>query len=466
MKVLVVDDELVVCKSCERILRRAGHHVDYSLSGNDALEHIGASEYDIVITDLKMMDVGGMEVLKHVRERYPDTVVIIITGYATVAAAVETMRIGAFDFLPKPFTPDEFMGVFGRAVEKRNYVLEGRRMAEGREAAPEAYEGIIGKSEKMQEVFRLVEKVAPTDSTVLIVGESGTGKEKVARAIHERSLRSGKRFVAVDSSTLMSTLAESELFGHVRGSFTGAVADKPGLFEVADGGTMFLDEIANTNLEIQGKLLRVLQEREFLPVGATKPKKVDVRLVFATNQDLKELVNEGKFREDLYYRLHVFPIQLPPLRARPEDIPALAYHFLRRFCKRTGKNIGRIADEAMRLLMDFEWRGNVRQLENVIERIVILAEGDTIEANLVSRTLYGERVRESVSVPHSSEELKQLKKELRERAIEDIEKQFLLDALDRNGWNVTRAAAEVGMQRPNFQALMRKYGISAREKPD
>jgi DNA-binding NtrC family response regulator len=466
MKVLVIDDELVVCKSCERILRRAGHEAGYRLSGREAIEAMGDTEYDIVITDLKMMDIGGMEVLQYVRERYPLTVVIIITGYATVAAAVETMKLGAFDFLPKPFTPDEFMGVLRKAVEKRNYLLEKRRLAEGREEAIGAFEGIVGKSENMQEVFQLVEKVAPTNSTVLIVGESGTGKELVARAIHERSPRSGKRFVAVDSGTLMSSLAESELFGHVRGSFTGAVADKPGLFEVADGGTMFLDEIANTSLEIQGKLLRVLQEREFLPVGGTKLKRVDVRLVFATNRDLTELVEGGTFREDLYYRLHVFPIHLPALRERREDIPALAYHFLRSYCKQTGKKVARISDDAMRLLMDFEWRGNVRQLENVIARMVILTEGDTIDANALSRTLYGEAVRQTMGVPQTSEDLKRIKKDLRERAIEEIEKQFLLDALARNGWNVTKASAEVGMQRPNFQALMRKYGISAREKSD
>jgi DNA-binding NtrC family response regulator len=229
---------------------------------------------------------------------------------------------------------------------------------------------------------------------------------------------------------------------------------------------MFLDEIANTSLEIQGKLLRVLQEREFLPVGGTKLKRVDVRLVFATNRDLKELVEGGTFREDLYYRLHVFPIHLPALRERKEDIPALAYHFLRSYSKQTGKKVARLSDDAMRLLMDFEWRGNVRQLENVIARMVILTEGDTIDANVLSRTLYGEAVRQTMGVPQTSEDLKRIKKDLRERAIEEIEKQFLLDALARNGWNVTKAAAEVGMQRPNFQALMRKYGISARERSD
>lgn len=462
VKILIVDDELVVCQSCEKVFTRQGYPVKYSVSGREALKMLEGEHFDVVFTDLKMMDLGGMELLKSIKENYPDVIVIIITGYATIASAVETMKLGAFDYLPKPFTSQELISVLKRAIEKRQ-MMTASQEAMTQEAKP-AYPGIIGRSFKMEEVFRLISKVSPTDSTVLILGESGTGKELVARAIHENSKRKDGRFVVVDCGTLSSHLLASELFGHVRGAFTGAVSSKRGLFEVADGGTIFLDEIANVDKEIQGKLLRVLQERAFLPVGGTELKKVDVRLIFATNRDLKKMVSEGEFREDLYYRLHVFPIVLPSLRERKDDIIELAHVFLKRYCKKNRKEIKKISEDVLEAFLDYDWPGNVRQLENAIERMVIIADGDTLEMRHLPVAIFREGYEPHIEVPKTSEGLKKAKKEARKRSIEFIEKAFVVRALERNGWNVTMAAKDVGIQRSNFQALMKKYKLSARDR--
>jgi len=461
-RILVIDDEIVICKSCQKILQRGGHEVAWALSGKEGLARIRERDFDVVFTDLKMADVGGMEVLRTIREERPDMAVIVITGYATVAAAVETMRLGAYDFLPKPFTPDELLGALGHALARQAIQRESRNLAQEPEV-PRDFCSIIGHSPRMAEVFRLVEKVAPTDSTVLLVGESGTGKELAARAVHERSRRRTGRFVAVDCGVFSKELLASELFGHVKGAFTGAVANKPGLLERAHGGTVFLDEIGNIDPEIQVKMLRFLQEREFLPVGGVGPRRVDVRLIFATNRDLKQMVDRGEFRDDLYYRLLVFPIRLPPLRERSEDIPALAYHFLKTAAARVGKNVRQFDAEALDQLVRHGWPGNVRQLENTIERLVILAEGETVTRRHLALCLHEAGEVDVDAVPVDSQELKVLKKEARERAVADLEKRFLVEALRRNDWNVTRAAREVRMQRTNFQALMRKYGLSRRQ---
>jgi two-component system NtrC family response regulator len=317
----------------------------------------------------------------------------------------------------------------------------------------------------MQEVFRLVERVAPTDSTVLIIGESGTGKDLTAKAIHQRSKRKKGRFFAVDISSLPATLLESELFGHVKGSFTGASADTVGVFEAADHGTIFLDEIGNLPLETQARLLRVLQEQEFLPVGSSTVRKVDLRMIFATNQNLKELVTVGKFREDLYYRLNVFPLRLPPLRERREDIPELALHFLRKHCASSGRRAPRVSADAMEMLMNYQWPGNVRELEHTVERLTILVEGDEIASLHVSAALYRTDTSLRSMVPKTGNELKSLKQKIREASIQEIEKVFVEEALIRNDWNVSRAARDVDMQRSNFQALMKKYGIRRPPSP-
>jgi DNA-binding NtrC family response regulator len=464
MKVLIVDDEWVICKSCEKVIRKDGHEVHLAMTGKDAMKLIAQEQFDIVFTDLRMIDLGGMDVLRSIKEKYPDIIVAIITGYATIASAVETMKLGAFDYLPKPFTAEELLSVLRRAVKKRKLTKAAESSSDETE-----FPNIIGRSQKMQEVFSLIKKVAATDSTVMILGESGTGKELVAHAIHEQSPRKGYPFVVVDSGTLSSNLLESELFGHVRGSFTGAVTTKPGLFEVANHGTIFLDEIGNINLGVQGKLLRALQEHEILPIGGTKPKKVDARFIFATNRDLKEMVAEEKFRDDLYYRVFVFPIQLPMLQERTEDIPLLAYYFLKKYSGKSGKKISKISDPAMNMLLEYSWPGNVRQLEHTIERLVIVTDGDTIESTHLPSILHLQEKQPAVSqitIPQNNQELKQIKKELRLRAIEDIEKSFILDALGRNKWNVTQAAKTVNMQRTNFQGMMKKYGIRLRNKDD
>jgi len=317
----------------------------------------------------------------------------------------------------------------------------------------------------MQEVYRRIRQVAPTDSTVLIHGESGTGKELVARAIHEHSHRRGRPFVAVDCTALAENLLESELFGHVKGSFTGAIRTKVGLFKVADGGTLFLDEISNVSLTVQAKLLRVLQEREITPIGGTQTVPIDIRLVTATNRDLKSMVTEGRFREDLYFRLNIIPIPLPLLRDRQGDISLLAGVFLRKYAEEVGKRIDGFTPDAMALLECYPFHGNVRELENIVERAVVLCPGERLRREdlelLDSPVPTGD-----LSAPRTAEELKQVKRQVREQAVVPVEKAFVLEALRRNDWNITRAAEETGMLRPNFQAMLKKLNISARDRGD
>lgn len=460
-KILVVDDEMIVCESCQRILEEEGYEVEIALSGKEAFEKMKAHPFDIVITDLKMPGIGGMEILRTFRKEYPDSIIIMITGFSTVETAVEAMKLGAFDYIPKPFTPDEVSIVVKKAIEKKSLMLENIYL---RQELQEKYgfHNIVGKSKKMQEIYRIIAKVAMTDSTVLITGQSGTGKELIARAIHFNSPRREKQFVPVDCAVLSENLLESELFGHVRGSFTGAVTTKPGLFEVADGGTVFLDEVGNISLSIQAKLLRVLQEREFTPVGGTKAKKVDIRLIAATNKDLEKMIKEEVFREDLYYRLNIVPLYLPALKERQEDIPLLAVHFLKKYAEEMGKAIKGFTPEAMERLMRYPWPGNVRELENVIERTVVMIDDEMISVEHL--ILPGQQEKEILEnqIPMTSGELKEIKKQVREKAVEEIERAFILSALERHQWNVTRAAEEVGMLRPNFQALMRKYNLRAR----
>lgn len=458
-KVLVVDDELSICKACEKVLTREGFQVSTTLSGKQALAMLDREPFDLLFTDLKMIEMGGMELLETLRGRFPDVVPVVITGYATVASVVETMKLGAFDYLPKPFTPEEMAAVAERAWEKRRLLLESRAAAGGETLS--AYAGIVGKSQRMQEVFRMISKVGPTSSTVLIIGETGTGKELVARAIHQESPRRDERFIPVDCSALSVNLLESELFGHVKGAFTGAVSAKQGIFEAAQRGTVFLDEICNVDLEIQGKLLRFFQEKEFLPVGSTTTRKVDVRLIFATNRDLEEMVRQGSFRQDLYYRLFVYPIHLPPLRERREDIPLLAFHLLGKVNERSGKDVRTISEGALSLLSQYDWPGNVRQLEAVIERAVISCDAESLEPRHLPRSISCPGLPEIENTPKTNAEFLQIKKRLREQAIGDLEREFVIAALQRNGWNVTKAALEVGIQRPNFQALMRKHDIHA-----
>jgi DNA-binding NtrC family response regulator len=459
-RILVVDDEEIVVRSCLRILADSGYELESAADGVEALRKVAANPFDVLVLDIMMPAMDGLEVLRRVKESHPDLDVIMITGLSQIDTAVQAMKLGAFDYLPKPFDPDELRLVVQRALERRRLLQENLGLRT-EVSARYRLENIVGASPKMQAVFRLVAQCAPTNSTVLLTGESGTGKELVARAIHYNSLRKDKPFVPVDCNSLAENLLESELFGHVKGAFTGAVAGKKGLFEIVEDGTLFLDEIGNLSPSIQAKLLRVIQEREFKAVGGTRTQPANFRLVCATNKNLAAMVAAGTFRDDLYYRVNVFPIQVPPLRERRDDIPALAHHFLRLYSEELGKPVTEISAGAMSAIVNHDWPGNVRELENAIQRAVILATDHVIRqahlGDIVDRSL-----RLDLDVPRTSDELKRTKKLAREKSVESIEKSFVLGALRRNAWNVTRSAEETGMQRANFQALMKKHNIRLR----
>jgi DNA-binding NtrC family response regulator len=459
-RILIVDDEEIVLRSCLRILRGEEYEIDTAGDGLSALGMFNENAYDVVILDIKMPRMDGIEVLRRVKETRPDIDVIMITGLHDIGTAVRAMKLGALDYLPKPFEPDELQMLVARAFD-RKAMREGSLGLESENSPSYHFENIIGSSPSMQNMYRMIARCAPTNSTVMIRGESGTGKELIARAIHYNSLRKDRPYVPVDCTALSENLLESELFGHIKGSFTGAVSNKKGLIESADGGTLFLDEIGNISLTTQSKLLRFIEEREFKAVGDTRTQTVDIRLVTATNKDLEGMVANGEFREDLYYRISIFPIEIPPLRERREDIPALANHFLQHFSQDMNHKATEFSPGAMNLLMNYDWPGNVRELENVIQRAVILAGGDVIrQGHLVNIIDMLPHV--NVDVPRTSEELKENKKIARQKSVEDMEKAFVIGALKRNQWNVTRAAEETGMQRTNFQALMKKYDIRIR----
>lgn len=460
-RILVVDDEANICRNCVKILSGLNCEAAYALSGYEALKMMAEHPFEIVITDLKMSSLGGMELLRRIKETYADTKVIVITGYATVSSSVEVMKMGAADYLPKPFTPDELRAAVRQSLAEQEMRLQNRELIRQKGERPGISHQLIGSSPKIRKVITMVQKVAATDATVLIYGESGTGKELVARAIHANSPRAV--FFAVDCGTLSDNLLESELFGHTKGSFTGAHKDKEGIFALADRGTVFLDEISNISLEVQGKLLRFLETREILPIGASSPRKVDVRLIFATNRYLNEMVAEGAFREDFYYRIYVYPVNLPPLRERKTDILPIAYHFLKQFSRKMGRQVSGFDDSAANRLTDYDWPGNVRQLRNVVERAVILCERDRITLKEIALPAPCGDTGYAEYVPSTNEELKEIKKEIRERAVQAVEKNFILNALSRSDWNVTLAAKQTGLQRTNFQKLMKKYGISLQQ---
>jgi len=459
-RILIVDDEDIVIRSCQRILAAGDFQVDAARNGLEALAKVQKGDYDMLILDIKMPKMNGIEVLQRVKEAYPDIDVIMITGLNQIDTAVKAMKLGAFDYLPKPFDPEELEIVVARAFERRQLLQENVNL-KNEVSARYRFENIIGSSPPMQAVYRLVARCAPTNSTVLLRGESGTGKELVARAIHYNSLRKDRPFVTVDCASLSENLLESELFGHVKGSFTGAVSNKKGLFESADGGTLFLDEIGNISMSTQAKLLRFIEQREFKAVGDARIRTVNIRLITATNKDLETMVADGNFREDLYYRINIFPIVIPPLRERRDDIPALAFHFLKLFGKEMEHTVKEFSAAAMNLLMNHDWPGNVRELENVMHRAVILTSDEVIrQGHLIN--LIDMLPHIDLDVPRTSEELKQFKKIARQKSVENVEKHFVLGALKRNRWNVTRSAEETGMQRSNFQALMKKYDIRIR----
>ncbi|MCJ7595698.1 MAG: sigma-54 dependent transcriptional regulator [Desulfobacterales bacterium] len=460
IKILVIDDERVICDGCRMAFSDTGHSLSTHMTGRAGLEAILNGDFDLVLLDMKLPDMDGMELLRAVHKEKPDVYVIVMTGYSTVQNAVEAMKLGAFDYLAKPFSEDELVLAVERAMEKKRLAEENLSL---RKALLDrfGFDNIIGKNPKILRNFDQIRKVAPTDSTVLLYGESGTGKELFARAVHAHSRRAARQFVAVDCSTLAPGLLESELFGHVKGAFTGAIQHKTGIFEGASHGTLFLDDIASLSMEIQGKLLRVIEMQEFKPVGGSSIRKTDVRIIAATNKDLRALVDKGIFRDDLFYRLNVFPIVIPPLRERRDDIPQLAYHFLRHFCRQTGKTIQGFSDDAMEVLVNHEWPGNVRQLKNVIERLVIMADRGSLDLLYLLDHLQLRRPVGLNSIPETLDELRAYKRRLLEEDFGQTEKAFLIKALKACDGNITRAAEKVGMQRSNFSALMKKHHLSS-----
>ncbi len=455
--ILIVEDEQDMLLGLRKILSDQGHNVEIAASGCAGLEKVQESDFDIVITDLKMPDVDGIEVLRKAKEVHSDTMVIVITGYGTVQNAVEAMKLGAYDYITKPFDAEHIRMVVRKALKQISLTKENRYLKRQIREAKDL-QNIIGKSCRMQDVFEIADKVARTDATVLLLGESGTGKELIARYIHYNSPRKDGVFIPVNCGALTETLLESELFGHEKGAFTGAISSKRGLIEIASGGTFFFDEIGDVSPVVQGKLLRVLQEREFMRVGGTDHITADIRLIAATNKDLEKCLTEGTFREDLYYRLNVVAIRLPALRERKDDILPLAQFFLRRSNKKMGKNIFEIPEDVLEVLMEYDWPGNVRELENVIERTVVLAAEDTmiqlshlpdklLEAHVDGGTLLG-----GLSY-----------REAKQQAVDSFSKGFLERLLQISQGNISRAARLAKMDGANFRRLMRRCGIQAEE---
>jgi DNA-binding NtrC family response regulator len=460
-RVLVIDDEPVIGLSCRRSLTPAGYEVESFEDPWAGLERALTDEFDVILVDLMMPALSGLEILRRVKAAGVVGEVVIITGHSTVESAVEAMKEGAADYVSKPFSPNQLRMVLEKVCERSALMRENVALRRELELH-KGFEGIIGESRPMERVFALCKRVAPTDGTVLIIGDSGTGKEMIVRAIHKLSGRRDRPLLACDCSALAPTLLESELFGHVKGSFSGAVATKQGMFEAAHRGTLFMDEVSNLTLETQSKLLRVLETQTVRKVGSTEETKVDIRLIAATNRDLGTLVADGAFREDLYYRLNVVPIQLPPLRDRKGDIPKLAMAFLERCRKQHGVGVKGFSPEAMAKLESYNWPGNVRELRNIVERMGILCDGDMIESWHLPPEINRLPVHPTaVHLPNNWEEFRKIKKQARDVVGEDLERRFLTQALARAEGNVSRAAKEVGMQRTNFHALMRKYGLTS-----
>ena len=462
--VLVVDDEEIMREVLETLLTAEGHRVDLAKTGEEGLEAYGRRAFDVVLLDVSMPGIGGLRALEEFLKMDPEAVIVMITAYATFDTAIAAWERGAFGCIRKPFQNEQITARIAAGISRRRKEEERRTLRRAMSKAVDRGE-IIGRSDVMQEVFRLVEQVAPARSTVLITGESGTGKELIAKAIHESSPRASRPFVTVNSSNIPSELLESELFGHTRGAFTGAVAAKKGLFEVADGGSIFLDEIGDIPPETQVRLLRVIQEREFTPLGDTAPRRVDVRIIAATNIDLKDAVRQGTFREDLYYRLSVVPIELPPLRDRREDILPLAQHFTRKYNEENGRIVAeQIAPDVLALLESYSWPGNVRELENAIERAVVIAPGDDITK---------ECLRPEISDPQSI--VTTSHDGTSNAAVHDIARgvnfyeevrRFEVDlirrALEQTGGHQSRAARLLGMNATTLNSKIKTYNINLR----
>jgi len=448
-RILIVDDDPLVPRTLRMLLRKHGHDVDATASAREAFGLLAAEKYDLVISDINMPEFDGFDVLKHVKQEHPETEVILVTGYGTIENAVRGMKEGAFDYVTKPVLDDEMLVVIGRALESTRLRTENAdlraRLADVQGAAGES---AIGSDPTFVKVFETVQAVAPSRATVLITGESGTGKSLVARRVHELSGRADKPFVEINCGALPEGLLESELFGHAKGAFTGASADRQGRFLAAEGGTIFLDEIGTASQALQVRLLRVIQERTFEPVGSEETQTVDVRLVLATNEDLSQLVAEGSFRRDLYYRISVVPVDLPPLRDRMGDIPLLANHFLKKFARENEKPVLRVDDNAMTILQAHRWPGNIRELENVMERGVILAQSEVLTPRDLPPDL---TARTATPEPGQTLPLR--------KALEIPEREIIERTLRSHNWNRQETAAALMINRTTLFNKMRKYGL-------
>jgi DNA-binding NtrC family response regulator len=456
-RVLVVDDEAELLRAVARILKARGFEVETAGNGMEALEQLGKQSFDVMLVDLVMPGMTGLELLKRSKTIHEHLEVVLMTAFADVDTAVAAVKAGAYDFLTKPFPSSDTVALAVSKASEHGRLLDKTRRLEEELEVRERYGDIIGSSQPMLEVYRMIDSVAHSTSTVLLQGESGIGKELVARAIHSRGSRSVKPFIPVNCSAIPENLVESELFGHLRGSFTGAVATRMGLFEAADGGTILLDEVGELPLHVQVKLLRVLQENEVKRVGATEATTIDVRVIAATNVDLHRAMLEGTFREDLYYRLNVITIPIPPLRNRIEDIPLLAYHFLRKYALRSGRDIRRISLEAMRALRSYNWPGNVRELENAIERSVVMVRGDVIMPSDLPDSVVST---EDAVVPKNM--LYDLPfSDAKKKVIDNFEKDYANEVLRRAGGNISEAARQAALDRSNFRRILKKYNISS-----
>ncbi|HSA59910.1 MAG TPA: sigma-54 dependent transcriptional regulator [bacterium] len=462
VNVLIVDDEESLTSALEKLLRRDQRTFAAVASAGEALEFAAKNRVDVALVDVNLPDRSGIEVLERLRAGGSDTEVILMTGKGTVETAVSALKKGAYDYLTKPFDDIERVSlVVGKAIEKTDLLRKIREL-EVSGTEEDRFLDIVGKSLKMHEVYQLIDRVAPSNSSVLILGESGTGKELVARAIHQKSRRKDNPFVVINCAALPETLLESELFGYRKGAFTGAFADKKGLFEEADGGTIFLDEIGEITPAVQVKLLRVLQNGEIRRIGGSENSRVDVRVLAATNKDLHQQVKTKAFREDLFYRLNVITLTLPPLRERKDDVSLLAYHFLKKFSEKTGKNVERISMDTLQTLEEYRWPGNVRELENVIERAVVLAEGGTITARELPPKLLGEffylpetrSETDFIHLPYRS---------AKQKALNLFNRAYISNLLRQTSGNVSLASERAGMDRSNFKKIIKKCEINIRE---
>ncbi len=456
--VLVIDDEEVMREILEALLGREGYRVKVASSGEEGLDLARSTSFDAVIVDVMMPGIDGIATLEELKKIDDDLPVVVVTAFASVETAIQAMKRGAFDYITKPFKNDEVIVVVRNAVERRQLVAENAALRQSLQVQAQKFSGIIGRSPRMRQVFNLIMQAAPSRSTILITGESGTGKELVARAIHAKSPRADRAFVTVHSGNLPPDLLESTLFGHVKGAFTGAINSKKGLYDLADKGSIFFDEIGNIPHETQAKLLRVMQEREFMRLGGMETVRVDARIVAATNCDLKEMVDDGRFREDLYYRLHVINIYLPPLRERKDDIPPLAQHFLEKYAEENGKPDIELKPEALDLLMEYSWLGNVRELENVIERAVVLSPSAIIGADLIPdhvRTAPSFRIPNFV-VPPEGLSFKDV--------ITSVERRLIESTLEAAGGVQKKAAELLKIKPTTLNEMIKRHDIGARRR--